>query len=498
MVDDGLDRRSFLKTGGAIAVSAGLSGCSHSSDNSDDTASTTEPTTTETRPEDQSAELLNVDPKENFSTLPVLDPENRDNTAEVNWGAEDSDSISQAQLFIQGEDTERDIDISEGIQIDERQPDGKKTQVTTQFPQQIIPPGNVQFRMEITDENGNQYTFHSETYNAGPHRYRLDPQQNFTNYQTQRHWDNTQFSQERINQQREEWQNAARYDGFVNQIRNGGEDLEIEVSGWDYPQDREQFDKQLYDQEQTFRGKLEWLQVAAIMETYNVHDPPPSGHANEMAASIEKTLEELENIHDSTRGWGVYNPGHGTMMFYTEDESAEHRWYHLDTTSTIIDRPENAQEHRDIWSPFHSVEGDQPGFHQGFNVDEVEGVNSYNQMKEVAMFSLTRMVLSGEPIDGWGETKENANFMTEKWLDSAYQHIRDGGKIDPILDPIEEMIDYRLQNEEQYAGIYGSSLDDTRIVAGDDLGNLYEETMVNEGNVTASQIENMLEGQTAA
>ena len=493
MVDDGFDRRSFLKTGGAIAVSAGLSGCSRSSDDSDDAGSSTKPTTTETQPEDKSAELLRVDPGENFSMLPVVDSENSDNTAVVEWGVEDGDGVSQARLFIRGEDTERGIDISQGIQIDERRPGGEKTEGEASFPQQVIPPGNVRFRMEMTDDRGNDYWFRSEPYNAGPRKFRTDPEQDFSSYETERHWDNTQFTQQRINEQRSEWQDKARYDGFVDQIRNGGEGLEIEFGSLTYPDGGKEFDKQKYDRAESFRGKIAWLQIASVMRTYGEHDPPPSGHANEMAASIEKTLEELENIHESTRGWGIYNPGHGTMMFYTEDESAEHRWYHLDTTSEIIDRPENALEHRDIWSPFHSVEGNQPGFYKGFNVDEVEGVNSYNHAVTTAREALIGMVTNAANSENF---KYDKTFMTDEWMDAAYSHIRDGGKIDPLLNPIEEVVEYQLKNDV-FVGVYGLSIDDTRLAAGEDLGDLYDEVMVSEGNVSASQIENMLEGQAA-
>ena len=496
MVDDGFDRRSFLKTGSAIAVSVGLSGCSRSSDDSDDAGSRTEPTTTETQPEDQHAELLSVDPGENFSTLPVVDSENRDNTAVVEWGVEDGDGVSQARLFIQGEDTERGIDISQGIQIDERRPDGEKTEGEASFPQQVIPPGSVRFRVEMTDDRGNDYTFRSESYNAGPRKFRTDPKQDFSSYETERGWDNTRFSQQRIDKQRNTWQERAVFDGFIQEVRadNDFKSLGIRYPNYSTAENRYGFfDLEEFKNTENYEEMLRYITAASRAKYHEIEpNSPPSDNSNEIAASAKKAIEEVRG--DQVRGWAVFNPGHGTMMFYNPDEDADRRWYHADTTANIIQQPENAQDHRDdIWSPFHSVEADQPGFYQGFSVDEHEGVNTYSQMKRVAVDGIGRMVASGNPLSLSG----NKAFITEEWLGDAYSHIREGGKIDPILNPLEEIVDYQVENE-QMVGIYGSGLDDTRIAAGEreEMDDLYDEVMVSEGNVSASQIENMLEAQT--
>lgn len=487
-------RREVLSAFGATVGSVCLAGCS----SSDSDTNPGETHTAETpQSEDISPKLVGFSRVVGFKILPQVTPENRDSTSVVDWKVEDKDGIQKVELYLENAEN-REEPIYRG------KPEGDTAGMQTPFPQQMLAPGKNQFRLEVTDNDGNKESLKSEPVTFDIPGYRLDPQQDFGQYQTERTWDNTQFSQEHINQLRDKWQQKAIYDGFVEQVKAGNK---FDQFGMPYPNWDEVEDEAGFFSLETFKSTDNWEKMLLYIvgatrdETFERYNGPPSGHANRMAASAEKAIEEVRG--DDVRAWGVYNPGHGSMMFYTEDEEAEHRWYHADTTNNGLDegvqRPEDALSHRpEIWSPFRSPDADQPGFHKGFDIDEVDGVNSYSQMKRVTLGSIQSMVASGRPIEFEGQYV----FANEDWLDAAYDHIREGGKIDPILEPFEELVDHQVQGEDKYIGIYGaegdSGLDDTRLAAGDDLGSVYDKVMEQPGNVSASQIEDMLEpGQNA-
>ena len=82
--------------------------------------------------------------------------------------------------------------------------------------------------------------------------------------------------------------------------------------------------------------------------------------------------------------------------------------------------------------------------------------------------------------------------MTDKWLDEAYGILRNGGSIQPITEPVEDMIYERETNgQDNIVGIYGT-LDDTRIAVTDNE-EVYKTVMYDPNQAPGiEEIENML------
>lgn len=323
-------------------------------------------------------------------------------------------------------------------------------------------------------------------------------------------FDNHVFDQQRINDHREKWNEEAAWDGFTQQLQQEGKVLEAKYIDAEYPNaykgevegkgyfDIDEFTS-VTKKEGGFRELLEWLRPAVRMKDFHNEVSMNSGAANKMAASAEQAIDQL-NPSAEARGWGVYNTvldggGHGTMMFY--DEKWGTGWWHIDTTDPLIRKPENAQDHReDVWSPFRSKEADQPGFHPGPVRDGIPGYLTYEMKSTTGFGAITNMV-----TQALGHEEEHLNynkaFITDPWLNTAYEEIREDVHISKILDPIEEMVDHQVETGE-YAGIFGDTLEDAKLVAGPGLEDLYQEVMTHPEAVREEDVFNYLEGETSA
>lgn len=73
-------------------------------------------------------------------------------------------------------------------------------------------------------------------------------------------------------------------------------------------------------------------------------------------------------------------------------------------------------------------------------------------------------------------------FMTDHWMDEAYEHIRNDGDFQTIIEPIEQLYYAQEQTggkeKQEIAGLYGS-LEEPRLVAGqqDALQELQQDVM---------------------
>jgi len=88
-------------------------------------------------------------------------------------------------------------------------------------------------------------------------------------------------------------------------------------------------------------------------------------------------------------------------------------------------------------------------------------------------------------------------FITDQWMGDAYEVLRNGGSINPIVESIEEMIYQSLETDtDSKIGIYGN-LDDTRMAV-DSTGEIYEAVKLDETQTPGiDNIETMLETATA-
>jgi hypothetical protein len=313
--------------------------------------------------------------------------------------------------------------------------------------------------------------------------------ENLGNYSSPHRKDDHTFDQAELNQYRTEWNNEVIYHDIISRAENDDELLPGGLS--DYPEVDgtyyEEWNLQAFKDTQEFSKIVSWVETLTKVGTAINYNGPPSGHCNEMAATGEKVINEL-HPEAETRAGSIYNPeiesggSHGTMFFY--DQSGESGWWHVDTTSETIVKPEEAQLHRtDVWSPFPEYQEDDPergGFHKG--PSQVENL-SYEEKKKSSMFALASLVdNSGEGYD------PDRSFIPDEWLESAYDHIRNDGDIEPILEPLEQMV-YTQVKEDEYIGIYGDSLEETKIMEGDE--EIYEEVMEEPEAYSSSEIEQL-------
>lgn len=289
------------------------------------------------------------------------------------------------------------------------------------------------------------------------------------------------LAEKRTTYQREEWL----IEDFLQRVKND-DDFDgkyMYPNRGDGRYDRGYFDFESWMNETEFHDILQWLNPAVRTQ---VHDSDlggaMSGHSEEMAASIELAIDQIHD-HGKARGWGFNNAGgHGTMMFY--DEENEEYW-HSDTTAIsrhdYVRKPENAQLHRsEIWSPFTAKDHPrQPGFREGLMPelkehdafrDEITDEELYRATNDFARGALTSMFFGGE-------SNGSKLFITENLMDEAYEIIRNDEPIDPILESIKQMRNTQADrggriSKGDRVGLYGPSLEESRIVAGD------EETLI--------------------
>jgi hypothetical protein len=317
--------------------------------------------------------------------------------------------------------------------------------------------------------------------------------ENLGNYSSPHRKDDHIFDQAELNQYRTEWNNEVVYQNLITRLEND-EDVEPEVGFTYYPNgegtDYGHWDLQAFEDTTGLKNILKWVDTAVKVETFNQYNGPPSGHCNEMAATGERVINEL-HPEAETRAGSIYNPeiesggSHGTMFFY--DQSGESGWWHVDTTSETIVKPEEAQLHRtDVWSPFPEYQEDDPergGFHKG--PSQVENL-SYEEKSNAAAAALESLINDADSPNN--EYDAGKAFIPDEWLESAYDHIRNDGDIEPILEPLEQMV-YTQVKEDEYIGIYGDSLEETKIMEGDE--EIYEEVMEEPEAYSSSEIEQL-------
>lgn len=341
-------------------------------------------------------------------------------------------------------------------------------------------------------------TTEDPTTPISPTSYRVDLKtsegEDIGEYNTPAEWDDLRFNQQALDRLRSQWNQQAAYGGFPDVIEADTDLAPNKYAHYEYPNAEAHppngvFDTSSFQETDSFTTVLDWIIPAVKEQTFRTYDGPPSGHANEMAASAELAIDQVHPTAE-TRAWGVYNGGHGTMLFYDE-KTAE--YWHVDTTSDKIVKPENAQEHRDdVWSPFRSPDSDMPGF--SIDADWTTKPSAYDDRKRVSTGALLRMVVSGELVETANYGLFTRLFITDEWLDDAYDHIRDDGAIDPVCEPLEHLVYGQLETGE-YTGIYGT-LDDTRLAAGE-LDSLYEHVMEDTSVMTTDRVEDRLEGTSA-
>ena len=487
-----MSRRNFLRTAGATAVGASIAGCSNGDGSpgreteSEDTTtpeSTPEPTPTPPSPPQVSVENADIE----ITWSPEMNRRQEmpgEHVAGVHVEPGEGKSIDDVGLYLEDGDETRTLGV--GIE-------------NAEIPANELPAGESRIYAE---ERSTGLVSEKDVHKQVPDNYRAEVVN--SNGETLNDWstiysfDNLPFNQEEMNEMRESWLWQGSFPGFVSEVRQNKDFDDYTFVIFPNYDETEKGDSSggFFDLEDfkgsDFRKALRYIQGAARAEIANEVDASgPSAWAGEAAASAELAMDKVHPEH-KTRGWGTHNPDkeggyHGTMVFY--DESGDTGWWHVDTTDESVVKPEDAQKHRtDIWSPFTSKDAEMPGFQPGESETTSILPGGYRQKTRAARNSILGMVPGTTNIENFWDRV----FITDPWMDDAYEHIREGGDIDPILDEIEELVFGQIESEE-YVGLYGT-LDDSRMAAGEDLVDLYNDVMLNSEVMTTEKVESRLAG----
>jgi hypothetical protein len=309
-------------------------------------------------------------------------------------------------------------------------------------------------------------------------------------YSTQHEWDNLVTNTEEIQQSHQERADQEVYSPLVDRVMEGDD---FEAGGRAFPNsDYEENDPGFFDQdavrnEDNFERLIRWYLPAIMYHDRENYGSAPSSRNHRFAVTLETLINEHHPDEETEATSVTALPAHG--IFGIQDENDE-EFYMVDTTSSpqydgAVGRigdfntsgfdPSQELSRQNLWDPFHEFE---PG-----PIDFLP----YTSKSRSSMGALMEFSATNEMGDNFDQF-----FITDEWMDEAYEVLRNGGSIQPITEPIEELLYNAPQlQEENEIGIYGT-LDDTRIAV-DSGDEVYEKVMRNSEPQGIDDIESMLE-----
>lgn len=295
----------------------------------------------------------------------------------------------------------------------------------------------------------------------------------------------TRYSEEEYQQLHQNWMDKLLTDlngrQILTRIENG-EEIQVENLGsrWRFP------DGGLTYHEEEFNN-------AGIQEAVNWVGTPIRHHIrnvgnggaistfnNHLINYVEKAVDENHPDYEIEGGWITtqgYGNGdsHGVTFFGDQDDN----WHHLDTTSSEIvqlNSPEiqeskfypgghRASERGGVYDPLMRFE---PG------TSDIEGIEiDYETKKDLAMDVLYSL---GSPVQspGWWSNIWGQDLAVDAVING---HIREGGAVEDIQEPMKKMTFHQHENPEAFVGVYGETVDDLTVAYGD--SSVYNQAMEN-------------------
>lgn len=475
-------RRHFLTLTGATLTS--IAGCSELTENNsqnnlgdDDETPTASPTPTPEPPE------LQIAPEElSITWTPeIAEKEKIPEEHLIKAELEENDfNPEDIQLILEpppGTDTREDEDDRETL-------DFENTELTLQ-PYQFF-DGEQHAYLTYQVENGETRRTPPETLNINiPDAYRLDirkpgPQPlpekpSINNWTTPYGYDTHIFNREKFEEKRIDWMQENSYQDFLD-----------DPQSYDLPPN---WSDNTIETQEEFEDHLETALAAVQEKNEEYHQQNNSDGLSGSASTIANTasLHFRNKKEGELFGAGVHTNGHGLNVFYHDKWG----WYVAETTMPSVGKPDSHgwQTLENYFIPWSDYAADVENEH---NPD-------YQGKKKIATRGLTRLVTSNAQY----KTGPANLFINDDWLEAAYQHIRNGGDIEPIIQPLKHAIDKQIQESKNqklgelqdsvYAGIYGTGLEDTRIAYGENLEQLYDQVMHQQQSLTVTDIETALQ-----
>lgn len=495
MVDN--QRRRLLGLTGTALIT-GVAGCGGTSeDNAESGNGGTEVSNEDTDGEssqDQDAVIEFLE-QEGIQTVPIVTEESSQNTSSIEVEVEDADGLEN--VLLQYNDSHRDqpltlYDRSKGEF--EQGVNGEIVPISEEFPQTIIAPNTGEFYIEVTDTNGNTTTRTQPIEKDLSKSFRADRKRkqegDIGNYSTERNWDNTVTDTERLRETQQRVLQEQAYTPLVEKILSGED---VDTTGNVYPnwegEDRGFFDQDKVKNEDDFEQLIKWYLPAIYDHDDDNYGQAPSSRNDRFAATLETLINEHHPEAEAVSTSVKSLPDHG--IFGVQDQNNE-EFYLVDTTASspqfdpAIGKigefiTSEGYGRDDLWDPFHKFAPGKPSF------------GTYEGKSRKSSAGLYHFVSKGANVEMQGEEPEGRVFITDEWMNDAYQVLRNGGSIQPITDPIEEVFyNHQTNSKDQDIGIYGT-LDDTRIAV-TDKEEVYDAVMYDPDQAPGiPEIENMLE-----
>ncbi|KAB7514595.1 hypothetical protein DM867_05605 [Halosegnis rubeus] len=495
MVDK--QRRKLLGLTGT-ALATGLAGCGGNSDGSVESGNSgTEDGNEDTGGEssqDQEAVIEFLD-REGIQTVPIVTEETSENTASIELEVEDPDGLEN--ILFQYNDSHRDQPFTIYDKARSEFENGTSISTSEEFPQKVIAPNTGEFYIEVKDTNGNTTT-RTEPIEGLNSSFRADRKRKqegkIGNYNTDRNWDNIVTDTERLRETQQRVLQEQAYTELVNQVMNG-EDFEAGGRGFpNYDLSGENSDPGFFDQdavknEDDFETLVRWYLPAIMDHDRQNYGSAPSSRNDRFAATLETLINEHHPEAEAVSTSVKSLPDHG--IFGVQEQNNE-EFYLVDTTAASPQFEQAVAQINDgfitsengnrseLWEPFHDFSPGKPSF------------GTYEGKSRKSLAGLYHFVSKGADVEIQGKEPEGRVFMTDEWMNEAYQVLRNGGSIQPITNPIEELFyNHQTNGRDDDIGIYGT-LDDTRIAVTDNE-EVYETVMYDPNQAPGiEEIENML------
>ena len=295
------------------------------------------------------------------------------------------------------------------------------------------------------------------------------------------------------NQTREQTIQKAELETRIQEMKNGGEFGDYQVSWWTYPGDYENFSLEFL---QTTEDPIQAIQMTGppLKETIaRKYGGVFSGKNNMYTAGVEKIVNDVNDNIDLFGGYITcpeYGGGesHGISFFF--DRESEN-WFQADTTSPEVVQLNVEGEIQGQYAPGGSRAQQTGGVYDALTRfepgdPELEGLHYETKARTSKDGILSLATLDGhiDLSDTWAQSKAK---------DLIYDGIRDGVHLDQILPISAETVYRAVEEDEDYVGFYadGDTLDDIQVVQGNQ--EIYNLTMENPEPASTEQINQMLD-----
>ncbi|WP_135536125.1 hypothetical protein [Halostella pelagica] len=517
MVDK--QRRAILKRTATAAGLISLAGCNSGSESPKQSATTdptasnsTTPQSTKSNSDTQLGEFQHT----RADILPIITETTRENQTRSEVTVTDQDGLKTIEIYLDN----RSLD--EPVQVHQENLGGEVEAIAAyEFPQRMVAPGENRFGVRVTDETGRTQDF-TETFTPDTREWKVDTP--YSEYSTERSWDDLNFQQEEMEERRQGWLQQMTYNDLIEELKQDTEQVNEKYSDEgdiiSFPNatenseghwDTEDFRNTNKTQEILLYGNGVLSQHALK----NLRITAWSGENDHFAAThqtLANHVHEEDGRQRNVETTHVNEGGHGTVIAYSDPDKldnefeilgenyGEHTWWYVDTTDDwVVPLGVTAENGNGNTIAENIQRGTYNPFTQGYQGDE-QAAFDYEREKIKAVGPLVSFVdrSKDQNID------LNKVSISDPVLENIYnEHVPEGESVDPIIDMVMKAGQKQIETGE-HIQIYGDELQynqESEVFEGVEYavnnGVLHEHSMEEKTAVTAEHVNQYLEGRAA-